>query len=107
MFHYVARRKQMVKFSFFFFFFQSNSFSFVVFVHAYGKKKRKNFESDTINFRIWTSLDERKSRIFFLRESKKKQSFCHLSFFRSLSYRYFYSNDENLEKLQDISVPNR
>lgn len=49
MFHYVARRKQMVKFSFFFF--QSNSFSFVVLVHAYGKKKKKKFhESDTINF---------------------------------------------------------
>lgn len=40
MFHYVARRKQMVKI--FFFFFQSNSFSFVVLVHAYRKKNFTN-----------------------------------------------------------------
>lgn len=80
MFHYVARRKQMVKI--FFFFFQSNSFSFVVLVHAYRKKKFH--ESGTINFpesrRIWTKGN---LEFFSYVDTRKKNNLftCHLSFF--------------------------
>lgn len=77
MFHYVARRKQMVKI--FFFFFQSNSFSFVVLVHAYRKKKFH--ESGTINFpesrRVWTKGNL--EFFSYVDTRKKKQSF-YLSF---------------------------
>lgn len=80
MFHYVARRKQMVKI--FFFFFQSNSFSFVVLVHAYRKKKFH--ESGTINFpesrRVWTKGN---LEFFSYVDTRKKNNLftCHLSFF--------------------------
>lgn len=80
MFHYVARRKQMVKI--FFFFFQSNSFSFVVLVHAYRKKKFH--ESGTINFpesrRVWTKGN---LEFFSYVDTRKKNNLftCHFSFF--------------------------
>lgn len=75
MFHYVARRKQMVKFSFFFF------FNRIAFRSLYSstrteKKKRKNFTNRTRL--IFQNLDEfRRKEIsnFFPTRIKKKTIF--------------------------------
>lgn len=81
MFHYVARRKQMVKFSFFFF------FNRIAFRSLYSstrteKKKRKNFTNRTRL--IFQNLDEfRRKEIsnFFPTRIKKKNNLFVISRF--------------------------
>lgn len=81
MFHYVARRKQMVKIFFFFFF---NRIAFRSLYSSTRTEKKKFYESGTINFpesrRVWTKGN---LEFFSYVDTRKKNNLftCHLSFF--------------------------